>query len=204
VLVIFDLDGVLVDACEWHRLALNEALMEIANTQISLSDHYGVFNGIPTRVKLEKLIKIGSIKKEQCDSIYELKQVKTVELIKKLAVVRKEKVDLIKSLKSDGHKVACFTNSIRMTANLMLEKTGIIDLFDLILSNQDVEKPKPDPCGYIKAMEYFSFSPEKTLIVEDSPKGIEAAKLSGANVMIVSGPDEVNIENVKLELDKIL
>ena len=204
MLVIFDLDGVLVDACEWHRLALNEALMEIANTQISLSDHYGVFNGIPTRVKLEKLTKIGSINKDQCESIYELKQVKTVELIKKLACVRKEKVELIKSLKSDGHKVACFTNSIRMTANLMLEKTGIIDLFDLILSNQDVEKPKPDPCGYIKAMQHFSFSPEETLIVEDSPKGIEAAKLSGANVMIVSGPDEVNIENVKSELEKIL
>ena len=43
-LVIFDLDGVLVDACEWHRVALNEALKEVCNYEISLEDHYGEFN----------------------------------------------------------------------------------------------------------------------------------------------------------------
>ena len=54
-LVIFDLDGVLVDACEWHRAALNEALYEVCNYKISMDDHHSVFNGIPTKVKLQKL-----------------------------------------------------------------------------------------------------------------------------------------------------
>ena len=49
-LIIFDLDGVLVDACEWHRVALNKALKEVSNYEISLQDHYSTFNGIPTRV----------------------------------------------------------------------------------------------------------------------------------------------------------
>ena len=60
-LVIFDLDGVLVDACEWHRIALNEALKKVCNYEISLEDHYSTFNGIPTRVKLEKLTEMGKI-----------------------------------------------------------------------------------------------------------------------------------------------
>ena len=53
-LVIFDLDGVLVDACEWHRAALNKALLEICDYEISQEDHYSVFNGIPTKVKHKK------------------------------------------------------------------------------------------------------------------------------------------------------
>lgn len=204
MLIIFDLDGVLVDACEWHRVALNEALQDIANYKISLSDHYGIFNGIPTKVKLEKLTKLGVIEKKHHKPIYDLKQLKTVEIIKSSASVRKEKIDLLDYLKSDGHKVACFTNSIRMTAELMLEKTGIINKFDLILSNQDVEKPKPDPCGYIKAMNFFSYPPEKTLIIEDSPKGIKAAEDSKAHVLVVKNPDEVNIENLSRKIKEIL
>ena len=46
-IIIFDLDGVLVDACEWHRLSLNAALKEIANFEISVDDHYANFNGLP-------------------------------------------------------------------------------------------------------------------------------------------------------------
>ena len=61
-LVIFDLDGVLVDACEWHRIALNEALKKACDYEISLEDHYSTFNGIPTRVKLEKLTELFDLK----------------------------------------------------------------------------------------------------------------------------------------------
>ena len=64
-LVIFDLDGVLVDACEWHRAALNEALYEVCNYKISMDDHHSVFNGIPTKVKLQKLTEWGVILESQ-------------------------------------------------------------------------------------------------------------------------------------------
>ena len=49
------MDGVLVDACEWHRIALNKALLEICNYEISLEEHFKEFNGIPTKIKLKKL-----------------------------------------------------------------------------------------------------------------------------------------------------
>jgi len=94
-LVIFDMDGVLVDACEWHRIALNEALKEVCNYEISLEDHYNIFNGIPTKVKLKKLNELGIIREESIQKIEIIKQEKTIEIINKLANIRQEKIEYI-------------------------------------------------------------------------------------------------------------
>lgn len=196
-LVIFDLDGVLVDACDWHRKALNLALEEISSTFIEKEEHYSTFNGIPTKKKLEILIQQGRVKETDKQKIFDAKQRNTIETIKEFASLRFEKIELINRLKSEGLKVACFTNSIRETAYMMLEKTGILESFDLILTNQDVDTPKPSPEGYIKTMEFFNCKPENTVIIEDSPKGIEAARASNAKVVIVKNPDSVNIELIK-------
>ena len=162
-MVIFDLDGVLVDACEWHRVALNEALKEICDYEISLDDHYREYNGIPTSVKLDKLAEKGIMKEDQRASVYDLKQKKTKLLIARNAPIRQEKIDLINWLKSKDMKVACFTNSIRETAELMLKRTGVYDLFDMVVTNQDVEKPKPDPEGYLQVLNYFNISPKNSI-----------------------------------------
>ena len=106
-------------------------------------------------------------------------------------------IEMINTIKQKGHTVACYTNSIRKTANLMLDKTGIKNIFDFILTNQDVEHPKPNPEGYLFLMKKFNFDQNDTFIVEDSPKGIEAATKSGANVIKVRNSDEVNIETIR-------
>jgi len=195
-LVMFDLDGVLVDACEWHRVALNQALKEVCDYEISLEDHYNDFNGIPTKVKLNKLLAKGVVKPEQMALIEDIKQVKTIEIIQQQAYVRNEKVALLKALKDNEIKVACYTNSIKKTANLMLSVTGILDLFDMVITNQDVNLPKPNPEGYEYCIRSFGCTPDECLIVEDSPKGIEAAQKSKAHVLIVQSPDDVTKENV--------
>ncbi len=192
-LVIFDLDGVLVDACEWHRVALNKALLQICNYEISLDEHYKEYNGIPTKVKLQKLNDKGLIDKDKFDLIESLKQKFTIELIESLAPIREEKIELLNYLKEKEIKIACYTNSIRQTTELMLNKTGILNLFDLVITNQDVEKAKPDPQGYIKIMNLFNVKHSNTIIVEDSPKGFEAAYKSGAKVFKVNDQEQVNI-----------
>lgn len=193
-LCIFDMDGVLVDACEWHRVALNEALKQVCNYEISLEQHYNEFNGLPTKVKLKKLVESGLISKNIINTIEDTKQEKTLEIIHRDCKVRQEKIELMKYLKQNNIKIACYTNSIRKTAELMLEKTGIKEYFDLILTNQDVIKPKPDPEGYIKIMKMFNISTEECIIVEDSPNGLKAAKASGAAVLEVKNQDCVTYE----------
>ena len=93
-------------------------------------------------------------------------------------------------------KKACITNSIRETAMLMLEKTGQLEFMDFVISNEDVTEPKPSPEGYNLAMKRLKLEPHECMIVEDAPKGIEAAKLSGANVYEVNGFYDVSLENI--------
>jgi len=194
---IFDLDGVLVDACEWHKDALNAALLEVCGHQISEEEHIKTFNGIPTKVKLEILSNKGVVPENKHSAIYESKQQKTIDIINERASFRKEKVDLINFLKDEGYIVCCYTNSIRQTAELMLLKTGVLELFDFVLTNQDVERPKPDPEGYSFLMEKYAVKKHMCFIVEDSPKGLRSARASGANVIQVSGPNDVSLENLK-------
>ena len=57
--VLFDLDGVLVDACDWHYEALNRALKQVSNYEISREDHTTTYNGLPTKRKLQMLADVG-------------------------------------------------------------------------------------------------------------------------------------------------
>jgi len=196
-LIIFDMDGVLVDACEWHRVALNDALKEVCNYEISIQDHYNIFNGIPTKVKLKKLSEMGIIEESLFEKIETIKQEKTIQAISKFAKLREEKILLMKFLKEKNIKIACYTNSIRATTELMLEKTGILKYFDLLITNQDVIKAKPDPEGYLLCLKTLNISSKNTIIIEDSPKGIEAAEQTGCFLIKVKNPDEVNIELLK-------
>jgi HAD superfamily hydrolase (TIGR01509 family) len=196
-LVIFDMDGVLVDACEWHRIALNESLKEVCNYEITLEQHYNEFNGLPTKVKLRKLSERGILSEDKIDIVENIKQDKTLDVIAKECRVRDEKIELMKRLKKNNLKIACYTNSIRKTAELMLEKTGIKGYFDLILTNQDVTQAKPNPEGYIKLMNIFNVANSECIIVEDSPNGLKAAKSSGATVLEVKNQDYVTCELFK-------
>jgi len=196
-LFIFDLDGVLVDACDWHRDALNAALKKTCNYVISEADHVDTFNGIPTREKLKILSSRGILDESMHTTINDLKQEKTLSIISESAHVRPEKIELMDAIKDNGHALACYTNSIRKTALLMLEKTGIIEKFDIILTNQDVKNPKPAPDGYLYLIEKFDISRDKCYIIEDSPKGLAAARASGAHVIEVANADEVTLTNIR-------
>jgi HAD superfamily hydrolase (TIGR01509 family) len=201
--VLFDLDGVLVDACEWHFEALNRALEEVANFRISREDHITTFNGLPTKVKLEILKNQQKLKQDQIDQVWHKKQEITVEVISENACLDSSKVDLLKFLKANNIEVACVTNSIRKTAFLMLEKTGQKDLLDLIITNEDVVNAKPDPEGYISAMKKLNALSTNTLIVEDSDKGFEAAIRSNAHVLRVENAQQVNLKTVLNKMKSI-
>ena len=78
----------------------------------------------------------------------------------------------------------------------MLEKTGQLEYMDFVISNEDIKNPKPSPEGYDKAIRKLKLQPNECMVVEDSPKGIEARNLSKANVYEVNGYYEVTLENI--------
>jgi len=194
-LVIFDLDGVLIDACEWHRVALNMALKQFLNYEIPIEEHYRIYNGLPTKKKLDILQKREDFKLEFEDKVLinSFKQANTMDLIQNEAKRDQSKVDLINFLKDRNVQVSCFTNSIRHTTELMLSQIGVLELLDVVISNEEVQQSKPDPEGYNKIMSILKVRPEETIIVEDSPKGLEAAFSSGAKIILpVKNATKVN------------
>lgn len=187
--VLFDLDGVLLNACDWHKKALNKALLKTVGYSISEEDHYNKYNGLPTKVKLEML----GIRSELTKDIFDLKQKYTIELIEAQGKKDEDKIELVKYLQNENIVVACVTNSIRRTANLMLSKVGILDALNFVITNEDVRYPKPDNEGYIMAMIKSGSLPQETIIVEDSPKGIAAAQKSYTHIYRVDNADDVTL-----------
>lgn len=172
--VLFDLDGVLVDACEWHYDALNLAMSSLGYEPISRMDHINKYNGLPTKTKL-KLLEIPS---DVIERINHRKQEYTVQIIKDKSKIRPEKVELLLFLKENNVKTGCVTNSIRSSAELMLKTCGVLPLLDILISNEDIKCPKPSPEGYNTAMLRLKADPGHTMCVEDSPIGIKSAKAS--------------------------
>jgi beta-phosphoglucomutase len=193
-LVIFDLDGVLADTCDWHRVSLNESLKSICNYEISLNDHKSAFNGLPTKTKLQKLTDLGFVAQDDHDNIYNLKQKFLIDIIRDSGGELSDKIDLIEFLKLNSCIVSCFTNCSKITTKLILESIKIFDMLDCVVTNEDVKKPKPDPEGYNFIVDKFGCNPEDVLIIEDSPKGKEAAYSSGCNVIEVENSKVVNIK----------
>lgn len=190
--VLFDLDGVLVDAREWHYESFNRAL-QLFGHEITRLEHEGYYNGLPTRSKLMKLSAEKNLPQALHDFIFGMKQRYTIECIQSYCCPEFSKQIMLKTLKEKGVKIAVCTNAIRSTMDLMLQRTFIDQYVDFRISNEDVHNHKPHPEMYHKAMDYFHVTPLETIIVEDSPHGIEAAERSGAHVIRVSGAHEVTI-----------
>lgn len=191
-LFLFDLDGVLVDTCDLHYTALNRAIAEVAGSAfvISREDHERKYNGLSTAMKLRK---IPDLCPDMHAQIHARKQELTLEAFSTLLPSGRLQATLA-ALLARGHKIGCASNCIRSTVNTVLLRLGVHSLFDVILSNEDVEHPKPAPDIYTLAMERVGVSPEDTIIFEDSYIGLQAAIASGAGVHFVRSPLDITTE----------
>jgi len=131
-----------------------------------------------------------------------LKQVYTRDEILTLCRPVFEKEYMLHRLQREGYRMACCSNSIRETLELMIRQSGIESCFEFLVSNEDVRKPKPDPEIYLTAMARLGVPPANVVIVEDAPHGIEAARRSGAHVCQVSGFGEVDYFRVRAAIDR--
>jgi HAD superfamily hydrolase (TIGR01509 family) len=199
--VLFDLDGTLCDCTEVHFDSFNKALKQVCSFEIDKKDHLVNYNGLPTKKKLEKLSVLLNLNESDKQQIWELKQKFTKQSVLELLQTDKEKQELLQYLKDKSIKLACVTNSILETTEIMLKQTGIYSYFDLIITNDMLISPKPHGEGYIRSMITFGSFPEETLIVEDSPVGEQAAKATSALIWKVVGFEEVNLNNFKAKYD---
>ena len=200
--VIFDLDGVLIEAKDWHYEALNQAL-ELFGYKISRYDHLVTFDGLPTKKKLEMLSMERVLPKGLHAFINHMKKIYTMEHVyMKCKPLFCHQYALAK-LKAEGYKLALGSNSVRVTIDMMLGKADLLKYMDFTLSNQDVSKSKPDPEIYNKAIKRLGLKPQECLIVEDNQNGVKAALASGAHLLKVETVYDVNYANIRKRIDEI-
>lgn len=191
--VLFDMDGVLIDAREWHYDALNQAL-ELFGLSISRESHLKRFNGLSTKKKLSMLTMDQELPVELHDVIEAVKQDRTLRIAAQKCFPNVAHQVLITRLKASGIKVGLVTNSIRKTTEFMLEYAGLLKFMDVIVTNEDVMEGKPSPEGYLLAMRTLGVEPKNCVVIEDGDYGVLAAKNAGARVIRVENPEDVDLE----------
>jgi beta-phosphoglucomutase len=193
--VLFDMDGVLIDATDWHYEALNDAL-SLFGMAIPREQHLAVYDGLPTRHKLKTLTLTRGLPARLHDFINELKQRRTLELAFTQCRPKFIHQFALSRLKAEGYRLAVCSNSIRQTVDAMLNRAALDQYLEFSLSNEDVTRSKPHPEIYSAAMARLGLSPGACIVVEDNANGVEAAKASGAHCMEVASVHDVTYERI--------
>lgn len=193
--VIFDMDGVLIEAKDWHYDALNRAL-RLFGFEISRYAHLTTYDGLPTSKKLEMLSLESGLPRELHGFINEMKQAYTMELVHSLCKPRFVHEYALSKLSAMNYKLAVASNSIRQSMEVMLKKARLDVYLDHVMSASDVTQGKPSPEIYQKTIARLGVEPHECLIVEDNENGIRAATAAGAHVLAVREVEDVNISNI--------
>lgn len=197
--IVFDMDGVLIDAREWHYDALNSAL-RLFGYEISHDDHLELYDGLPTSKKLEMLSNRHGLPRELHGLISQLKQMFTMDIVQTSCKPTFNHEYALSRLSREGYQIAVASNSIKSTIQTMMTRAALERYLTFFLSNEDVLEPKPSPEIYLTAFEKLGLKAQEVLVVEDNEHGIQAARASGANVMVVKSPADVTYLAIKKQI----
>jgi HAD superfamily hydrolase (TIGR01509 family) len=202
-LIIFDLDGVLVDAKEIHYNALNTALKNVDKKYVIKRDeHLSTYDGNPTRTKLKMLSQNKGLPYKLHDAIWKDKQQLTIQMINDLEK-DKRLINVLERLEQDGYILCCATNSVRHSATIQLTRRGFIDHLEFVFTNQDVVNPKPNTEIYLRCMIKAGVSPKETIILEDSEIGRKGANETGAKVLEIEDSADVTYRKIRKFIENV-
>lgn len=200
-LVIFDLDGVLIDSRDMHYEALNCALENVDKKYIiNRDEHLSLYDGLPTSRKLTMLTEKKGLPVDKHQQVWEDKQKATFEIFSKL----KSDFELMlyfRNLKDEGFQIAVASNSIRNTVKLVLLKLGVLEFVDYYVSNEDVVRNKPFPEMYWKCMTACNSLPKDTVIFEDSHIGRQGALDSKAHLIPIENRYHMTEKKIEEAID---
>jgi HAD superfamily hydrolase (TIGR01509 family) len=202
-LVIFDLDGVLIESRELHYEALNDALRKVGTEYvITREEHLSLYDGLNTTKKLEMLSEKKGLDRKFFNQIWQDKQVATFNLIRQFPKNNNLR-QMFAKLSSNGIKIAIASNSIRETVKLALLSVGVMEYVDYYVSNEDVKRTKPYPEMYWQCMTALDVLPKNTVIIEDSHIGRQGALDSGAHLVPVKDSYDLTMEKIDEAIDTL-
>jgi len=177
--IIFDLDGTLSQTNELIYATFNHVAqkhLQRTFTPVEITSFFGP----PEEVAVEKLVGRGNYREAIRDfySFYEAHHAR-------LATLHEGMGELLEFLKNRGILLAVFTGKGKRTTLITLEKMGISQYFDAVVTGSDVKNHKPSPDGIRMVLERFSLDPGSVLMVGDSVSDVKAAQEAGTAVAAV-------------------
>lgn len=173
--VLWDMDGVLADTAPFHYQAWRALFAGLGK---GLSDEefrrsFGLRNDDILRANL------GDMPPPRLRELGRRKEELFREAIRGKVQPLPGAVALVRRLRESGVKTAVVSSAPRQNVETLLDALGISDGFDALVAEEDAERGKPDPQGYLVAAERLGERPEDCVVIEDAPGGVEAAKRAG-------------------------
>ena len=188
--LLFDLDGVIVDTAKYHYMAWKQIADELG-IKFTEEDNERL-KGVSRVRSFEIILEIGNVTmSEDLQEFYrEKKNQIYVEYISNLG---KEEIlpgvrEFLETSKQQGYKIAL--GSASKNSMIILERLGLVDLFDAIIDGTKVSKAKPDPEVFLRGAKELGLHPGECIVFEDSVAGIKAARSGGMKAVGI-GKEEV-------------
>lgn len=183
--VIFDMDGVLCDSEQYICEAACRMFREVHHTTVQPGDFLPFVGAGENRY-------LGGVA-EKYGLPFDLERDKArtyaiyLEIIHGRLTPLPGAVEFIRNCRAKGLKLAVATSADRVKLVGNLREIGIPeDRFDAVITGNDVERKKPDPEIFLLAAQYLGLSAAATVVVEDAPNGVQAAKAAGANCLALT------------------
>lgn len=201
--VVFDLDGVVLDAKELHRKLFLEALAD-SGLIVDEEFHETNLEALSSKQKISKLIQMKLLSAEAGPVVDKMKQKLTMEKIGEAPLTVPWMKELFSFVKSKGLGLGMCSNSVRNTVVKGLQDHDLLHYFDAIISNEDVVCQKPHPEPYVMSAARLGTVPSKLIVFEDSKVGVRAAHAAGCIVVPVFDPKyDLDISRVKRWIEYI-
>lgn len=186
---IFDLDGVIVDTAVYHYRAWKRLANELG-FDFTEEDNEKL-KGISRVQSLELILGWGGVDKTPAEKL-ELATRKNTWYVEMIQEMTPEEIlpgakEFLEEVKAAGLKSAL--GSASKNSGLILERTGLLPLFDVIVDGNVVSASKPDPEVFLKGAEALQVPPQQCVVFEDAVAGVEAARAGGMKVVGIGSPD---------------
>ena len=197
--ILFDLDGVIVDTAVFHYAAWRR-MANVLGFDID-EEFNETLKGISRMDSIDRILAKGGLELSK-ERILELASQKNEWYLEFVDQMTTENIlpgisELIAQIKSNGFKMAL--GSASKNAPKILERIGLIDMFDALVDGNSVKRSKPDPEVFLKGAEALTLKNEECLVVEDAFAGIEAAHSAGMKAIGIGTVE--NLPNADLILE---
>ncbi len=209
--LIFDMDGVLVDAMPFHYEAMKTAVKEITNIDLDKRTFY-LLEGMPVEEMALEIFRLkgyhvddGSKKNNTANQKSEEVAKRKKEIFTEMNIIPKPYDGVRELISNDlrGCMKAVVSGAAKQEVDTIIEQNFGKDNFDLIMNGDELEgKGKPDPAPFKLAIQRLNLNNNEALVVENAPLGIKSANDAGINSIVTLNTSPLAIDDFKELISK--